>query len=183
MSGFVSSEDAAEPTSDQQPPLRLAPRSFRGKIVLSTVVAMTLAMLVVGVGTQLLLARTANGDVNAVLDDRADAMVKVVQQASGQRMTVPRNALATGMEVLAGNGQLIAGSVQREVREAAEDLSTTGARRTVSGPDDEERLIGVPFSTRSGESGVIVVSQETAPYERSEFYALLVTIAIGVLVI
>src|SRR5262245_62636844 len=103
MSGFVSSEDAAEPTSDQQPPLRLAPRSFRGKIVLSTVLAMTVAMLLVGVGTQLLLARTAQGDINAVLDDRADAMVNVIQQASDQRLTVPRNALEPGMEVFAEN--------------------------------------------------------------------------------
>jgi two-component system, OmpR family, sensor kinase len=170
-------------TPGQSAPLRLAPRSFRGKIVASTVVAMTIGMLLVGVGIQLLLARTAQGDIGAVLDDRAGAMVTVVEQASDQRLTVPRGALEPGMEVFDSTGNLIAGSVERDVREAAQDLSTTHTRRTISGPHDEERLLGVPFSTPSGDSGVIVVSQETAPYERSEFYALLVTIALGVLVI
>jgi signal transduction histidine kinase len=174
---------AGEPAPEQAAPIRFAPRSFRGKIVLSTVVAMTVAMLLVGVGIQLLLARTAQGDISAVLDDRADAMVTVIQQASGEQLTVPRDALEPGMEVFDSNGNLIAGSIERDVREAAQDLSTTDARRMTSGPHDGERLLGVPFTTRSGDSGVIVVSQETAPYERSEFYALLVTIALGVLVI
>ena len=162
---------------------RFGPRSFRGKIVLSTVGVMTVAMLLVGLGVQVLLARTAQRDINTVLDDRADAMILVVQHASGHRLTVPRDALEPGMEVYDSSGNLIAGSIERDVRDAAAELSGTGTRRTVSGPHGEERLLGVPFTTPSGEGGVIVVSQETAPYERSEFYALLVTIAIGVLVV
>jgi signal transduction histidine kinase len=161
----------------------LGPRSFRGKIVLSTVAVMSVAMLLVGVGIQVLLARTAQRDIGTVLNDRADAMIAVIEQASTDRLTVPRDSLEPGIEIFDGNGDLIAGSVEHEVRERAEDLSTTDVRRTVSGPRDDVRLIGVPFTTPSGESGVIVVSQETGPYERSEFYALLATIAIGVLVV
>jgi two-component system OmpR family sensor kinase len=41
----------------------------------------------------------------------------------------------------------------------------------------------VPFTTQAGQSGVVVVSQETTPYERSELYALAATIGIGLLVI
>jgi two-component system, OmpR family, sensor kinase len=161
----------------------LGPRSFRGTIVLSTVGVMTVAMLLVGVGVQVLLARTAQRDINTVLDGRADAMITVVQQASGHRLIVPRGALEPGMEVFDSRGGLIAGSVERRVREAAEALAGTSSRRTVSGPEGEERLLGVPFTTPSGERGVIVVSQETGPYERSESYALLATLAIGVLVV
>jgi two-component system, OmpR family, sensor kinase len=175
----VEGAEAAEPHQVR----RLAPRSFRGKIVLSTVAVMTVAMLLVGVGIQLLLARTAQRDINTVLDDRADAMISVIQQASADQLTVPRDALEPGMEVYDGNGDLIAGSVERDVREAAQDLSTTRTRRTTGGSNDEERLLGVPFTTPGGAGGVLVVSQETGPYERSEFYALLVTIAIGVLVL
>jgi two-component system OmpR family sensor kinase len=172
-----------ESAPDQPAVRRLVPRSFRGKIVLSTVGVMTVAMLLVGVGIQLLLARTAQGDINTVLADRADAMITVIEQASAKQLTVPRNALEPGMEVYDGDGNLIAGSIERDARESAQDLATTDTRRTVSGPRDDERLLGVPFTTPSGDSGVIVVSQETRPYERSEFYALLVTIAIGVLVV
>jgi signal transduction histidine kinase len=172
-----------EPAPGQAAVRRLVPRSFRGKIVLSTVAMMTVAMLLVGVGIQLLLARTAEGDIQTVLDERSDAMITVIQQASAAQLTVPRDALEPGMEVFDGNGQLIAGSVEHDVRDAAQDLSTTDARRTVSGPRGQERLLGVPFTTPSGDSGVLVVSQETEPYERSEFYALIVTIAIGVLVV
>jgi signal transduction histidine kinase len=144
---------------------------------------MAVAMLAVGIGIQLLLARTARGDINTVLDDRADAMVTVIQHASSERLTVPPDALEPGVEVFDSNGTLVAGTVEHDVRSVALDLSTTGVRRTKGGPDDEERLLGVPFTTRSGEAGVIVVSQETGPYERAEFYALLATIAIGVLVV
>ena len=41
----------------------------------------------------------------------------------------------------------------------------------------------MPFTTQAGQSGVVVVSQETTPYERSEMYALAATIGIGLLVI
>ena len=174
---------AGESAPDQPAARRLVPRSFRGKIVLSTVGVMTVAMLLVGVGIQLLLARTAQGDINTVLDDRADAMITVIEQASGKQLTIPRDALEPGMEVYDADGNLIAGSIERDARESAQDLATTHTRRTVSGPHDDERLLGVPFTTPSGDSGVIVVSQETRPYERSEFYALLATIAIGVLVL
>ena len=162
---------------------RFAPRSFRSKIVLSTVALMTLAMLVVGFGIQLLLDRTAQNDINTVLSDRAEAMVSVIQQASDDRLTVPTDTLEPGVEVFDSKGTLVAGSVERDVRDKAQDLATTTETRTVTGPHDEQRLLGVPFTTPSGDHGVIVVSQETASYERSEFYALLATGGLGLLVI
>jgi len=162
---------------------RFAPRSFRGKIVFSTVAMVTVAMLLVGIGIQLLLARTAQGDIQTVLDDRADAMTTVIEQASRNQLTVPPDSLEPGVEVFDANGHLVAGSVEREARRAAQRLSTTDARRTISGPHEAVRLLGVPFTTPSGDRAVLVVSQETGPYERSETYALVATIAIGVFVV
>jgi two-component system OmpR family sensor kinase len=162
---------------------RFAPKSFRSKIVLSTVALMAAAMLLIGLGIQLLLARTAQNDINTVLSDRAEAMITVINQASSAQLTVPPDALEPGMEVFDSSGELIAGGVERDVRDAAHDLRTTDRKRTKTGPHDEEQLLGVPFTTPSGDHGVLVVSQETTPYERSEFYALLATGGIGVLVI
>ena len=162
---------------------RLAPRSFRGKIVLSTVATMALAMLLVGFGIQLLLARTAQRDIGTVLDDRATALISVIQQASDQTLTVPTDSVEPGTEVFDGSGHLIAGSIERDVRDRAEDLAVDGDRHTSGGPGERERLLGMPFTTPSGARGYIVVSQETEPYERSEFYALIATIGIGILVV
>ena len=56
--------------------------------------------------------------------------------------------------------------------DAGQNLANTPGKHTATGPGDQERLLSVPFTTASGDKAVIVVSQETAPYERSEFYAL-----------
>ncbi len=149
----------------------------------STVGLMTLAMLVVGFGIQLVLGYTAQRDIRQVLDDRSAAMVQIVQNASDTELTVPADGLEPGMQVYDADGRLVAGTVESDVREAAQDLATTDTVRTVSGPSDEERLLGTPFTTPSGDRGVLVISQATGPYERSEFYALLATIVLGVLVV
>ena len=182
MRGEPSDEPADAPVAG---PITRAfgPRTFRATIVLSTVALMTAAMLLVGVGLQFLLAYFAQRDINQVLNDRSAAMISVIEQASTQRLTVPADLLEPGVEVFDGSGTLIAGSVERDVRDAARDLATTDRVRTKEGPSNDERLLGTPFVTPSGDRGVLVVSQETGPYERSEFYALLATIILGLLVI
>jgi signal transduction histidine kinase len=162
---------------------RFSPRSFRAKIVLSTVALVTAVMLLVGLGIQLLLGHTAERDINQVLQERAEAMVGVIGQSSSGRLTVPPAALEPGVEVFDSDGNLVAGSVETVARSTAAQLGTTRSAHTVSGPGDQQRLLGVPFATQSGDRGVIVVSQATAPYERSELYALVATGALGALVI
>ncbi len=157
------------------------PRSFRAKIVASTVALMAVAMVVVGLGIQLLLERTAQRDIDRVLQERADAMIAVVDDASAGEVVVPSDSLVPGAAVFAGNGSLVAGSVAPDARELALRLGREGRNQTVAG--DETRLLAVPFRTSGGATGVMVVGAETAPYERSELYALLATATLGVLVI
>jgi signal transduction histidine kinase len=165
---------------------RWAPRSFRGQIVLSTVLLMTAVMILVGIGIQLLLAYTAHRDIDRVLEDRADAVVAIVDANSdagdGARVSVPEEVLDPGVRVYDDQGRLVAGSIEHEARDAADGLSTTTTARNVDAAE-ELRLRAVPFTTKAGQAGVVVVSQETTPYERSEMYALIATIGIGVLVI
>jgi two-component system, OmpR family, sensor kinase len=159
------------------------PRSLRGTIVLSTVGIMTVAMLVVGLFIQLLLARAAHNDVDEVLHQRADAAIGIVQSASDSTLTVPADTLEPGIEVYDADGQLVAGSVGGSVHQVAGELATSEREQTREGPDDGSRLLAVPFDTPSGESGVLVVTQDTRPYERSERYALYATGVLAVLVI
>jgi two-component system OmpR family sensor kinase len=162
---------------------RFGPRSLRGTIVLSTVGLMTVAMLVVGLFIQLLLARAAHNDVDQVLHQRADAAIGTIQAASGHTLTVPSDTLEPGIEVYDADGRLVAGSVGGSVHEVAEQLSRSRREQTQEGAGELARLLAVPFDTPSGESGVLVVSQDTRPYERSERYALYATGVLAVLVI
>jgi signal transduction histidine kinase len=161
---------------------RLAPRSFRGTIVAATVGLTALAMAVVVLGIQLVLEYTAHRDIQQVLEDRSQAMVTSLQRASGARLTVPADRLEPGMVVYDADGKRVAGSVESRVRDVADELASSAAERTVEGPGDGEMLLATPFATPSGDTAVLVVSQETGPYERSERYALLATIVLALLV-
>lgn len=164
---------------------RLAPRSLRAQIVVSTVGLMAAVLLVVGVAVQVLLAFTADRDIDRVLEDRADAVIVVVDAATppgSHEVVAPAADVDPGVRVYDARGRLVAGSIESEVRAAADDLARVTTARNED-PDETIRLRAVPFRTGSGARGVVVVSQHTAPYERSERYALLVTVLVGLFVV
>ena len=162
---------------------RFGARSLRGTIVLSTVGLMTASMLVVGLFIQLLLTRAAHNDVDEVLHQRADQALGLIQAASRTRLTVPVDTLEPGIEVYDADGRLVGGSVGGRVQDVAELLSTSRREQTRDGPGDKARLLAVPFETSDGERGVLVLTQDITPYERSERYALYATGVLAVLVI
>ena len=131
-----------------------------------------------------LLGYTAQRDIHQVLDDRSAAMVTVIEQASStgaHRAAGHPRARHAGLRRARERSSQARSSARPATRPATWPRPT--ASRTRQGPSDEERLLGTPFTTPSGDRGVLVVSQETGPYERSEFYALLATVVLGVLVI
>jgi signal transduction histidine kinase len=160
-----------------------APRGFRRQIVVSTMALMALAMLAVGLGIQLLLDRTAQGDIRRALRERADAMVTVVEQASTDSLVVPDGALEHGTWVFDADGTPVAGSVPDEARTDALALATASVATEAPPRDESIRVLAVPFTTATGLHGVVVVTQDPTPYERSEFYAMLATGALGVIVV
>jgi signal transduction histidine kinase len=163
---------------------RFGPRSFRGTIVASTVGLMTAAMIVVGLFIQLLLSRAADNDVDEVLHQRPDTAVAVIGDPSSAGLEVP-DALEPGVVVFDTDGAVRAGSVGDGARGPAADLAreTTASGREQSGDAGSTRLLAVPFETPAGERGVLVVSQDTTPYERSERYALYATGILAAMVI
>lgn len=164
---------------------RVTPSSFRGRIVASTVLLMTAAIVGVGVGVQLLLAHTAQRDIDRVLAERANAVIAVADARSApgsSRLVVPADALEPGVRVYDDRGEPVAGSIEREARDAADDLATVAQPTTVD-VGERLRLLAEPFTTAHGQRGVAVVSQDTSPYERAERYALVATVAIGLLVV
>ena len=107
----------------------------------------------------------------------------MIRDASATSLTVPQDSLEPGIVVYDADGEVLAGSVGDDARDLADELADTDQEQTSDGPDGVARLLAVPFDTPSGESGVLVVSQDTTPYERSERYALYATGILAVLVI
>ncbi|WP_457203380.1 sensor histidine kinase [Nocardioides sp. HB32] len=164
--------------------LRLTPTSFRGRIVTSTVALMAVVMVCVGIGVQLLLGYVAHRDIDRVLAERADAVIGVVdaQSRASTPLEVPPDAVEPGVRVYDQGGQLVAGTIETEARDEADDLANVTVPTTAAA-NEELRLLAVPFTTPDGQRGVVVVSQEASPYERAEMYAFAATIGIGLLAI
>jgi two-component system OmpR family sensor kinase len=184
-------KDPGDPWANPRPTVlrgalrRLAPRSFRGQIVVSTVLLMAAVMACVTIGVQILLAYRSQRDIDRVLEDRADAVVAVMDASTGHRgfgIAAPEVQLDPGVRVYDARGHLVAGSIEREARDRADDLATATTALNADVREDL-RLRALPFTNGSGSHGVVVVSQDTTPYERSEMYALIATIAIGVLAV
>ena len=132
----------------------LRPRTFRGRIVLSTVALVATVMVVVAVLVELLLDYTARHDADQSLGDRAESVVSVVDASSPDRSTslvVPPDALEPGVRVYDADGTLVAGTIEKRARDAADDLARVTTPTTVTAPG-ELRLLARPFTTTSMKS-------------------------------
>ncbi|WP_395696327.1 sensor histidine kinase [Nocardioides sp.] len=163
---------------------RLRPRSFRGRIVLSTVGLVAVVMVVVAVLVEVLLDYTAGRDADSALEDRAQSVVSVVDAstpAGSSDLVVPEEDLDPGVRVYDARGRLVAGSMEHDARDSADDLAQVREPTTVDAPG-ELRLRAEPFRTAGGAHGVVVVSQATEPYQRTELVAFLALLGVGLVV-
>jgi two-component system OmpR family sensor kinase len=154
--------------------------SFRRQIVILTTCVTAFAMVVLTVVLQLILADLSNSTVDRVLEDRADAVVgSVVDATAGTSLEVPTAELDSGVVVFDATGTAVVGIAAAPLQETYTALSTTDVTRyrTVG----ETRLVAAPFTTTAGTPGVVVVSERLAPYEEAERYALIVSLITGAL--
>ena len=156
------------------------PRSFRRQIVVLTATVTAVAMLLLTLVLQLVLARIANNDVDRVLQDRADAVISSATSGPGGELIVPDSKLDAGVAVYDAKGDLVAGSVPRSLAAQYQDLGTSDVR-TVQTYGDSARVLAEPFTSASGASGVVVVTERLEPYEESERLALIVSLVTGIL--
>lgn len=153
---------------------------FRRQIVVLTACVTALAMLLLTLVLQLILSGLSRGEVDRVLEQRADAVVSSVSAASDERLVVPDLDLDVGIVVYDAAGSRVAGTASPTLREQYDDLAMSAGRRQVAAGEGF-RLLAEPFTTRSGLRGVVVVSERLAPYEEAERYALLVSLVTGAL--
>jgi two-component system OmpR family sensor kinase len=162
-------------------PLRIAPGSFRRQIILLTAGATALAMLVLTVVLQLILADLTKGNVDRVLEDRADAVASsAISASTTQELVVPSADLDPGIVVYDSTGHAVVGVAAPHLQETYDQLaaSTSTQFRNVG---STVRIIATPFTTEGGSRAVVVVSERLEPYEEAERYALIVSLITGAL--
>ncbi|MCW2791763.1 MAG: hypothetical protein JWO76_861 [Nocardioides sp.] len=164
-----------------RPPRWRSP-TFRTQIVLSTTVVTAVALAVVTLGIQLLLHQLVTRNVDRVLEDRADAVVSTIRVSSGHGIVVPDGVLDPGVVVFDDAGRRVAGVTSQHLDELVDELADSRSTRIVDA-HDADRLLARPFVAGPGVRGVVVVSEPLKPYERSEFYGLLVSILFGLVVV
>ena len=153
--------------------------SFRGQILVLTACVTAFAMVLLAVVVQLILAAQTNRDVDRVLEDRADAVAgSTTSRSAREPLSVQETDLDRGVVVYDADGALVAGSVPAGLGGTYADLSTTDTSRRRDVGDDR-RVLAVPFSTATGAQGVVIVDEVLTPYDKAEFYALLVSLATG----
>lgn len=155
--------------------------SFRSQITVLTACVTAFAMVLLTIVLQLLLADVTRGNVDALLEDRADAVVSsTIAASTGDTLVVPDADLDAGVVVYDDHGQSVTGTATRDLQREYDTLGTAD-RRTYRDVDDQIRLIAEPFATDSGLRGVVVVPERLAPYEQAERYALIVSLVTGLL--
>lgn len=166
--------------------LRLRPRGFRAQIVASTVILMAAVMIVLMLGTQALLEWNTHNDVRRALGDRTEAVLQVVRATSKPLDAQSWEDLEPASRIFDEQGRPVGGSIQHAAASKANQLAAL-ARRTGLVQTAEARqnivLRAAPFHTRTGEHGVVVVSESSEPYERTELEALVAMIVLGTLVV
>jgi len=166
--------------------IRLRPRGFRTQIVTSTVLLMAFVMIVLTAGTQAVLEWNSRNDIRRALAERTTAVLQVVQASDTPLASRSWETLEPLSRVFDSNGVPVGGSIQHiaagDAAALADEVLRTGKQQSTE-VHETINLRAVPFTTTAHERGVVVVSESSQPYERSELEALIAMIVLGTLVV
>lgn len=178
---MTQAKTAEAPTRSRWQRLVGLPWSFRRQIVVLTAAVTAVAMLLLSLVLQVVLARITNNDVDRVLEDRATSAVAAIRASSNSGTIVaPDATLDAGVAVFDSSGELVAGSTPPSLHEYYEDLASS-ERVVVEEASGESKVRSQPFTLDDGTSGVVVVTERLDPYEEAESLALMVSLITGAL--
>jgi two-component system, OmpR family, sensor kinase len=159
--------------------------SVRWRIVASTAIFTALGMLLLTGLVQLILAHVVSNEVDNVLADRANSTLRLIASGSGPvDPSGGTGAIDSFVWTFDQSGHLVGGQpIPTSIARDVHDLATTSHRQTAGG--DEFRLLATPVPGRHAAvtPAVVVVGEPLSPYETTEVYALVASLAVGVLVV
>lgn len=161
--------------------------SLRGRLVATTVAAAVVAVTVLVVGLQLLLAHQASRESLSTLQGRADAAATTVRFRGAQTrvLETPADSLDQNIWIFDVAGRRVDGGVPpRSLRSTVARLSTATSERSVD-VDGRVRVLARPVPRPgSGTTGAVVVAAlDLAPYENAERRGLWLSLGLGLLAV
>jgi signal transduction histidine kinase len=157
------------------------PRSIRGRLFVTVVVAVGLALAAMIAGFNLLLQHNLSRSADQLVRARAGAELALVR-VHGGRVAVgetPDDAAADSSAwVFAGRRTLEAPRAGAELAAAARGLAAQ-APKTIDVAVSDTRLHSVPIVSNGRRLGTVVAAVELAPYEQTQRTALLASFALG----
>jgi signal transduction histidine kinase len=159
--------------------------TIRRRIVVPTAIFTALGMLLLTGLVQLILAHVVSKDVDNVLSDRADALLRAITSQRGSADPTNAPELADRyVWTFDSSGRLLNGSpIPKVAAGDVREVSTTPVRRAVGGDEFRVLAVPVPQPARPGAPAVVVVGESLSPYETTEVYALVASLAVGALVV
>ena len=154
----------------------------RQLVLLTSGIALLVAIGLV-LGVQVALAGASKDASRQVLRDRAATVVTSIGKEPGTRLTVPQTELDPGVAVYDRAGAQVAGEVPASMQSRYTELSTTAEERVIEVNDDTYAVLARPFTTASGQRGVIIAAEPFAPYEHTEDLAIIVSAVAGLLLV
>jgi signal transduction histidine kinase len=160
---------------------------LRGRLVATTVAAALVAVTVLVVGLQVLLAHQSSQESLAALQDRADAAASTIRFSAGRTrvLETPTDSLDQNIWIFDADGARIdGGDPPRRLRAAVTRLSTSDTGRAVV-VGGAYRLLArpVPRPGKTVPGAVVVAALDLTPYESAERRGLWLSLALGLLAV
>ena len=158
--------------------------SLRRRIVLATAVVTSLGMAALVIALGLVLARVVGESIDGALQNRAEAVIATLNRSDGS-FTMPEtsDALEDFVWIYDQDGRSVAGTVPEPLAGALAELRTASEPTTVEQSGLRLRAVPIVFDDETEQSGVVVVGEALEPYRATEATALLLSAALGVLVV
>ena len=157
------------------------PRSIRGRLFVTVVAAVGLALAAMIAGFNLLLQHNLSHGANQLVRARAAAELALVRNHSGQVAlgeTADDVAVDSNAWVFAGTRTLEAPRLGTKLAAAARALAAQAPAKTDVARSDT-RLYAVPIVNGGRRLGTVVSAVSLAPYEQTQRTALLASLALG----
>ncbi len=154
---------------------------IRTRLLLVVLAAVAVALAILIVGFNLLLAHNLSGDADRLLRARATAELGLLHVERG-RLTVAESADDAAVDadvwVFSGGRTLEAPRTPDELEAVARRLAG-GPARFVDAPGGETRLYAVPALLQGRRLGTVVAAASLEPYRETRLTALIASLALG----
>lgn len=161
--------------------------TLRGRLVAVTVLAALVAVTVLTVGLQVLLAHQSSQESTTTLRDRADAAASTLR-FRGDRIRVleaPADSLEQDVWVYDATGSRVDGAPPPRRLRAAVDRLGASPRTASVVVDGRARLLARPVTPAGATrpKAVVVAGIDLAPYESAERRGLVLSLGLGLLTV